>query len=302
MLLCVGTDALQANVVQSAAEQRGWLERRARDDEIAVKLLELNVFCVHHQASLARKPSILSIDNVATALVRMTHSQHTTKFQSRFEAFLDRVAANVDRRLVGQIPSLVAANMENNRRILDMCSSELDVEERERIVNFFNHSWNDAMDGFRVIHWCSGGCCADQAACVAKCKAALETLIGRVPDVPLLYRWKHFEPCVEYAFRGIAVHRLLIHSFGFILCKSDDDWANDADDDPILDADDADQDPGTRQRVRMNKTWKFLSSPDCLATWRVWKFILLPVVFVGYRCLLFNLNPMFALNDPYVKK
>jgi len=86
LLLCEGTAALQANVVPSAAEQRGWLERRARDDEIAVKLLELNLLYIHHQACLARKPSILSIYNLATALVRMMHSQQTAKFQSRFEA------------------------------------------------------------------------------------------------------------------------------------------------------------------------------------------------------------------------
>lgn len=245
--------------MQAAAEQKEWMRRKASGDALAQRVLELNIFCAHHQASLARKPSILSIDSLATSLVRMTHSQRTAKFQSRFESFLDKVAASVDRRIVGQHPALVVESMESNRRTLKLCSSQLDEAQCEEIVNFFNHSWQMDLDDFTAIHWCTPGCCADQEATVRKCKKVLEIMIGRMPETPLLYRWKFFEPCLEYALRGLVIHRILAHAFAFVLGKED------SQSDETLDEDDANLDPGTRQRVRMKKTWKYFTETACFA-------------------------------------
>lgn len=254
--------------MQAAAEQKEWRRMKSDGNALAKRVIELNVFCAHHQASLSRKPSILSIDGLATALVRMVHSQRTTKFQARFECFLDRVAASIDRRVVGQLPALIVESMNRNRQTLSICSSQLTDEQKEEIVCFFNHTWEIEMDGFSTIHWCTPGCCANAEATVQRAKKVLEIIIGQVPETPLLYRWKHFEPCLEYAVRGLAIHRVLVLGFAFILGKMDHDGTSDqAIIEETLDDDDANADPATRQRVRMNKTWAFFSSKGCLAAW-----------------------------------
>lgn len=249
--------------MQAAAEQSTWQGLRERQDALAQKLLEVNVFCAHRQASLARKPSILGISNLATALVRMAHTIHTTKFQSKMEQFLDRVAASVDRRIVGQLPPIVAQHKKNNARLLDQCRAGLKSEDCAEILSFLNDRRGESMDGFQLTHWCCGDCCADDAMSVRRCKHVLEMLVGHAPETPLLYRWKFFEPAVEFAFRGITVHRLLVHLLGFVLGKSDSD--DTAENDELLDIDNADLDPATRQRVRMHKTWQFFTAQDCLA-------------------------------------
>lgn len=260
-----GTDALRANIVQAAGEQQVWLDLKQRGDELALKLLEVNVFCVHHQASLARKPSILQIDGLATALVRMSHSQRTTKFQTKLETFFDRVSANVKRNICGQLPHVALQNIEVNRKILDVCGNSLSEQQREDILFFFNRNWAEDMHGFTLSHWCAPGCCSDGAAASAKCKALLEIMIGRPPETPLLYRWKGFEPCVEFAYRGLAVHKILVNAFSFILGKSGSDDA-DIPEETLPDADDPDVDPATSQRIRMNKTWKYFSDSGCLVS------------------------------------
>lgn len=258
---------MQANTVQAAAEQRGWLERRSNDDDLAKKVLEINMFCLHHQACLARKPSILSVNNLATALVRMCHTQNTTKFQNRLEMFFDHIVANLDLRVVGQLPDSVVRNIEVNRKLLDLCSSSLTADQVDAVLAFFNDKWSGDMPGFRIVHWCSPGCCENEIAAAEKCKTYLELLLGRLPNVPLLYRWKNFEPAVEYAFRGIVLHKLMVVAFSYIMGYSSPDPDHVSNDDLVLlDADDADLNPAERQRVRMCKTFKYFAAPDCLVT------------------------------------
>ena len=47
----------------------------------------------------------------------------------------------------------------------------------------------------------------------------------------------------------------------FRLCP----WKEDSQSDETLDEDDANLDPGTRQRVRMKKTWKYFTETACFA-------------------------------------
>ena len=253
---------MQVNVVQAAAEQKSWLQQSAANDPVAKKVVQIDVFCAHHQASLARKPSILAMDGLATALVRMTHSQHTTKFQNRLEIFMDRVAGNVERRVVGQIPASVANFSRINAKTLSLCTTGWTAKEQELVLSTFNGDWSEPMDGFSIMHWCTPTCCQTNGECIDKVKACLELLL----PVPLLYRWKHFEPCLEYAFRGLAIHQIMSQAFAFVLSTGGDLEAVEDLPDNVLDADEADLDPGFRQRVRMNKTWKFFSASDCLAS------------------------------------
>ncbi|CAK8986134.1 unnamed protein product [Durusdinium trenchii] len=190
----------------------------------------------------------------------MAHSQHTTKFQTRLETFFDSISGSVNRRVVAQMPDVALGGQEINRKTLNLCTTGWEERDREAVLNFFNDDWTRVLDtGLSITHWCLPGCCNDQHECVSKCKQNLELLLGKAPDVPLLYRWKHFEPCLEYSFRGLAVHQIFAHALCFILGADANEEFSAA-----LEFDDADEDPGLRQRVRLNKTYKFFASEGCL--------------------------------------
>ena len=65
------TDALTVNVCLHAMEERSWRERRSRGEADAKSVARLVNFCLHHQASLSKKPSLLAIPGLCSGLVRM---------------------------------------------------------------------------------------------------------------------------------------------------------------------------------------------------------------------------------------
>ena len=52
-------------------EERAWAERRQNGDAQAKLVAKLINNCLHHQASLAKKPSLLQIPKLCSGLVRM---------------------------------------------------------------------------------------------------------------------------------------------------------------------------------------------------------------------------------------
>ena len=65
------TDALTVNTCIHGMEERGWQERRRNGDQAAKHVARLVNYCLHHQASLAKKPSLLQIPKLCSGLVRM---------------------------------------------------------------------------------------------------------------------------------------------------------------------------------------------------------------------------------------
>ena len=65
------TDALTVNTCIHAMEERDWQARRDSDDPEAKLVARLVNYCLHHQASLSKKPSLLQIPKLCSGLVRM---------------------------------------------------------------------------------------------------------------------------------------------------------------------------------------------------------------------------------------
>jgi hypothetical protein len=85
-------------------------------------------------------------------------------------------------------------------------------------VAFLNHDWRSE----EITHWCCPGCCESEQTSLERCLRLFNKIGMRIPDTPLLYRWKHFEPACSFALRGILVHRYLPLAFGPALCKQKD--------------------------------------------------------------------------------
>ena len=91
-------------------------------------------------------------------------------------------------------------------------------------------------------------------------KQALRVLLQIFPDIPLLYRWKGWEPCLFYCIRGCVVHGFL----QFALTHSANvDTVNKLE---SLDEDSPDMSFSLKQEVRLSKAIKVFNSESIYAT------------------------------------
>ena len=67
------TDALVVNTCIHAMEEHAFQDRRSSNDEDARYVARLTNYCQHHQAALAKKPSLLLIPGLCSGLVRMCY-------------------------------------------------------------------------------------------------------------------------------------------------------------------------------------------------------------------------------------
>jgi hypothetical protein len=88
--------------------------------------------------------------------------------------------------------------------LIDLASVDLRDGDADFLLSFFNSDWSSD----EPIHWCAGCCTATSFP--ARAKQAVHTAIAGLPDVPLLYRWKHFEAANSYALRGVGIHGLYL--------------------------------------------------------------------------------------------
>ncbi len=232
----------------AAAEQHDWAIRRAADDRMAVGLVQLNIFCLHHQACLGKKPALLGIPGLCSGLVRMTHSFRSSRFRDDFYETLDVFAGSIRQVKVLSLPEGADIWLQRNKVLLAMCSDDLSPEDAKYIFDFFTSDFmTDA-----AVHYCLPGCCLSERAFRAKRRKALVLAVGVFPDVPLLYRWKAFEPACCFALRGMLIHRMFLRLYRTMMNNRKNKIQ--ADEYALWDEDDADLQPSEKQQVRMAKT------------------------------------------------
>ena len=240
-----------------AAEQDGWAHRRSSGCDNGMSTLQYEMNCLHHQASLAKKPSLLAIDGLCSSMVRFARAMRSSKFQDQFTSGLDHIASKIDRRVVEHLPHICQGWKTTNMEVLRLFSGELCESERNKIIDMFNGHWADSFDeSGKWIHFCSG-CCETHEDAVARARECLRILFESFPQVPLLYRWKGWEPCQSYV--GIGC---LLHGFLPYLVRRCCDPKNAEKVDALLDQDEdnADFSFALKQEVRIGKTLKFITS------------------------------------------
>ncbi|CAK9110389.1 HMG box domain-containing protein [Durusdinium trenchii] len=148
-----------------------------------------------------------------------------------------------------------------NRTKLSICQSCLSSDEIENILTMFNHDWSVDLRSNcnRIVHFCRAGCCSSDDECHQKCRVALYAAAYRLWDIPLLYRWKHFEPAAEYVLRCLLLHGVLVSAWAHV-CEPGDKEVNLQ----AVDEDNPDISPAMRQAVRVNKVLAMLTSPDAI--------------------------------------
>ena len=254
---------MPANHCVQAAEQQGWTQAASGGRANGRSTLQFEMNCLHHQASLAKKPSLLAIDGLCSSMVRFARAMRSSKFQDLFTNGLDEIAGKVNRRTVETLPATCVEWMTMNSRSLDLLS-DLSDEQKTMIVQMFNGCWSDSFEEERSwVHFCSG-CCDSHDHTVTRARECLRILFETFPQVPLLYRWKGWEPCQSYV--GIGV---LLHGFLPYLVKRCCDPKNVDKVNSLLeqDEDHADFSYALRQEVRISKTLKFVTSDSIKVSW-----------------------------------
>ena len=147
----------------------------------------------------------------------------STKFQDIFNLGLDPVASCVDRRVVVEIPQSSVGFMAANKILCELMGHNLNHDQTliEEIVSMFNSDWRVPFASDNTwLHYCNGRC-TDRAHCIQKARELLRRVYQRFPQVPLLYRWKGWEECLDYVLRLIGCSFSCPHLFPapFVLWK-----------------------------------------------------------------------------------
>eukprot|EP00435_Cladocopium_sp_Y103_P045894 s714_g13.t1 len=253
--ISLGTDALPANHCVLAAEHAGWSDLRNQGDANALATLQYETNCLHHQASLAKKPGLLQIDGLCSSMVRFARAMRSSKFQVHFSAGLDFISKQVDRRVVPVLPATVLEWQTKNKWVCQLLATGLDEKNTELLLKMFNGNWRDSFEeSASWTHYCCG-CCANHEETVLQARECLRNIFEYFPQIPLLYRWKGWESIQGYVGFGILLHNFL--PFLVKQCVGSSQKVYD-----LLeqDVDSADFSIALKQEVRMGKTLAFITS------------------------------------------
>lgn len=251
------TDALPTNHMVHAMSLHDWHRKCREGDFNAATTLHIMHTCLHHAACLAKKPGLLSVPNLCSNMVRLTRAMKSGKFQDNFDKALNAIAQGMDRRVVCELPGYVVKWWEEEGDTVRVALEGLKQESQDLILSVFNDPWrfdHRTWPRGKFVHWCSTGCCASSSDAEAKAREALRLLLQQFPAVPLLYRWKHWEPALHWAIRGTMCNGVL--QFALSMCADESSVAKFAD----LDPDSPDLSFAVKQEVRLSKSVSFLTS------------------------------------------
>ena len=196
----------------------------------------------------------------------MAHAVQASLFQHRLETAITTMAESVVRHTVVELPMKVLRWKNANAHKLSICRTDLSDQAVDFILTMLNDDWSALLrDTGKLSHYCPPGCCESERAFRMKIRQAITATLGHFFDVPLLYRWKHFDPAVQFCLRNTIIHGLLSVAWEATMNKAFDDGAVDMS--TLIDADAADLPPAVKQKIRMGKVWNLLNEDGILAPW-----------------------------------
>ncbi len=152
-------DALRTNLCIVGAEQAAL--RRASDAGNQKMHLLLSVTCAHHQAALAKKPALLSLPGLCSALVRLCRLLQGDALCRRFKQAARLIVSKSFKRICCMaLPQASGKWLARNRFYLNNAQADLPEGVGMKIADF----WNNDHDSHEWVHWCLPGCCPNDNA------------------------------------------------------------------------------------------------------------------------------------------
>lgn len=204
-------DALKANAAAYREECKEMARNKAKNigsmRHIAIKLR-----CSIHQLCLIRKPVVLMLPRVWTTLVRLSHLFETMSFRKGFARALTAIIQqNFQFMEVTALPEASKSWRVKSDWLRGSfrCQSKLRRETFESCLDFLNGD----LDSDVIWHFCinngHGQCCESREEALTKIIKMLVPFCSRGYQVPLLYRFKHYDEAVSYITFVSSIHNLL---------------------------------------------------------------------------------------------
>lgn len=196
-------DSIGTNHAVYKHVRRSLVSERGRSSGIKVCIF---VRCSIHQYSLVRRAVVDKFDAYWSNLVRLAHLFESSAFKKRFRAALNHVLLEKFDfvKLVGPMPENARRWQEVRANFLREFAAGVHPAKIAALLMIDNGD----MTSDRFVHICLG-CCDSKMAAFEKMYAVLLAVLIRGYPVPLLYRWKHYEPAKGYLARGLGLHNVL---------------------------------------------------------------------------------------------
>ena len=182
---------------------------KAREEALGIKVC-LFLRCGIHQLNIVRRSLVCQFEAHWANIVRFAHLFESAAFKRRFRAALNYVILEKFDyvRMPGPLPQQVL-QWQNQRAEFMRCHGDgLPVPKVTRLLLIDNS--DPASE--RFVHICSG-CCSSKMQAFEKMYAAYTSILIRGYPVPLLHRWKHYEPAKAFINRGLGLHQVLRQVF-----------------------------------------------------------------------------------------
>ncbi|CAE7499719.1 unnamed protein product [Symbiodinium necroappetens] len=145
-------------------------------------------------------------------MVRFAKTMRSTKFQQSMQTGIALLVRRMERRVVPELPASVEEWQGQQKTLFILAGgAALPQTQSDLILMMFNGHWQSSREQWESgcwTHWCNG-CCPNEEVCKQKAQQALEYLFMSFPSEPLLYRWKHWEPFLEYCLLGVTINGFL---------------------------------------------------------------------------------------------
>lgn len=184
-------------------------------------LLHFHHHCQLHMTSLIQRPLVLAIDGFWSNLVRLAHLARLASWKRKFLQHLAQVVS--DSFLYVPTPSLPLECDGFKKATHDILHKTVASDTPHKIKNRAALLLLDNSDpsGTTIAHYCTAGChdCPASTIKSEMVKAYLQEF-GTFFDVPLLARWKHYGPAIDYMRKGLYLHQILPRTIMQMGCQT----------------------------------------------------------------------------------
>ena len=173
-------------------------------------LVHFHHHCHLHIASLIQRPLVLAVQGFWSNLVRFAHLARLFSWRRRFLQCLAQVVAESYLFVpVAELPSECAQFQKSLSQILSNTVSA-DTSHKTKTRQKLLDMDNSDPSGTVIAHYCTPSCshCNGEHAKSDMVQAYVQEF-ATFFDVPLLARWKHYGPAIDYVRKGLCLHQVL---------------------------------------------------------------------------------------------
>ena len=163
---------------------------------------------------------MLGLPGFWTSLVRFSHLSRNFSWRRKFLTALAHVITQSFQCVF--VPELPQEVLDWQARLRKILHSNVSVNGKQKMAVFRKLLTldNSCPDSEIITHYCVPSCRHSVNSSLTETLLACLSLFSSFFDAPLLARWKHYGPAIDYARRGFSSHNLLPRVLKQMSCGS----------------------------------------------------------------------------------